>query len=255
MIISWSYSIINNGYKYTYYLSTNKIKVGTLVIGHIFTRSPNRNAKEDVYEQMRNAILVGKLKQGDRIVEMDISGQMGISRAPVREAIRLLEQEGLVIALPNKGAYVNGLYLKDAREIFSLRIVLERFVVNLAVPNMTEADFEYLYELIEVMRECGKEGNYTKLVEYDVKFHEYIYSKANHNRLQHVMSILNTPVRAYIAATNPFYPSLEEVANSHVPIIKALRERDSERAAAEIERHILEVGEQLVEQLHSEEQK
>jgi len=222
-----------------------------VVADHIFTRSPKRNAKEDVYEQLRTAIIKGKLKQGEHIVEMDISGQMGISRAPVREAIRLLEQEGLVIVSPNKGACVSGLSLKDAKEIFSLRIVLERFAVNLAVRNMNVEDFERLYEFIEKMREAVKEANSTRLVEYDLKFHEYIYRKANHNRLLHVMGMLNTPVRAYIAATNPFYSSLDEVADSHIPIVKALREKDAERAAFEIERHILEVGEQLLHKLQN----
>lgn len=205
-----------------------------------------------MYEQIKSAIIGGKLKQGDHIVEMNIAEQMGISRAPVREAIRQLQQEGLVVTLPHKGTFVSGITLRDAKEIFSLRIILERFAVNLAIHHIVEDDVKKLYEHIELMRAAAKEDNLSKLVEYDMKFHEVIYKKTNHNRLQQVLATLNTPVRAFIATTNMLYSQLEEVADGHLPIVKALVNKDAERAAFELERHIVEVGEQLLNKMQSD---
>jgi len=215
----------------------------------MFSQSPSKVLKDEVYEQIKNAIMEGKLKEGDRILESDIAEQIGISRAPVREAIRLLQQEGLVVTSPHRGTFISGLTVEDTREIFSLRSILEQFAVGLCINNLSQGDIETLYKYVDLMRQAAIEEDVRKVAKYDSKFHELIYKKTHHKRLKEVMSLLNTPVRAFMATTNRLYANLEDVADGHVPIVEALTSKDAKHAAQVIEDHIKEVGEQLLEQM------
>ena len=127
-----------------------------------------------VFNKIREDILYGKYKQNDALKETNISNELGVSRTPVREAIRQLELEGLVSIIPNKGAVVNGINSKDIRDIYAIRSLLEGLCAKWAVENIQQKQIEELEEIIFLSKFHVKKGNYEQLFELDNRI------KSNH---------------------------------------------------------------------------
>jgi len=218
-----------------------------------FRRVAPNVLKYDVLAQLRSAIVEGQFEPGEHLIEAEIANQIGVSRGPVREAIQSLELEGLVVNIPNKGTFVATFSVKDVRELTSLRGLLEALAIKLALPNITELDIAQLEYLVDQMREAGREGDVKKLVQYDWDFHELIFQKADHTRLYRVLHGLNLQIRYFIHVTDLLFSSLDNVADTHLPILEAIRRKDPMEAETSIVRHITEVGEELETQLSRKE--
>ncbi|MEK7278368.1 MAG: GntR family transcriptional regulator, partial [Chloroflexota bacterium] len=119
----------------------------------VFPHVEEKSLRDHVAENIRRAIEAGVLKPRDRLVEAEIAAQMGISRAPVREAIRLLEQEGFVTTTPRKGTFIVELERQDIEEIYSLRSALEGLAVKMAMPHLDATEMDALESLVNDMRE------------------------------------------------------------------------------------------------------
>ena len=138
--------------------------------------------RDQVFQKLRKDILNGKYQAGDELVENTLGKEMGVSRTPVREAIRQLELEGLVQLIPNKGAVVNGISVKDMEDIFSIRSRLEGLCAGWAAKYRTEEELEEMEEVIYMSRfHAGKE-HYEQVLELDTRFHELMY-EASHSRI------------------------------------------------------------------------
>jgi DNA-binding GntR family transcriptional regulator len=197
-----------------------------------FTQIEQRTIEGEINGRLRKAILSGQFSPGAYLNESEISKQMAVSRIPIREAIKKLEQEGLVVRHPNKGVFVVSFSEQDVREVFSLRSNLESMAFEWAIPNINEQDLQKLRELIKNQKEAIANDDYSELARLDMRFHEYICIKANHSRLlkawyeQHSQSQILINLRfKHIPEYTP-----ETVARDHNEILSAIEVKDINKA-------------------------
>ena len=141
-----------------------------------------------VYESIREDILNGRYPQNTELKEAAIGTELGVSRTPVREALRQLELEGLVNIIPNRGAYVNRFTAKDVQDIYALRSMLEGLCARWATECITKEQLDDLEETLCLSEYHTKKENYDKLWELDSLFHEQLYSASNSRILNHILS-------------------------------------------------------------------
>ncbi len=155
-----------------------------------FDIQSHRPLREIVYEELRKLILTGQIKPGTRMMEIELAEDMGVSRTPIREAIRKLEKEGLVIIEPRKGAYASEVSIKDMEDILEVRANLEGLAAYLAAERMTETEKKALYEVKEKFREAVAEGSMSDMITYDTKFHHLVVEASRNNHLIHMVEQL-----------------------------------------------------------------
>ena len=205
-----------------------------------------RILRQEVLSALRTAILANEITAGSRLLEADIAAQMGVSRAPVREAIRHLEQEGLIEIFPHRGAVVIGLPEAEIDAIYELRSVIEGRATAAAVGVVGEPELARLEALIEEMRAAIKPRDVEAIAEFDLQFHGLIVEWSGLTLLRHIWSSLDglVRVRSYQALDRPGSTAryfLKNAAASHRVLVDALRDGDPDAAAAMARRHVLEV--------------
>ncbi len=220
----------------------------------MFAPVAEKSLRDHVATNIRHAIEAGVLRPGDRLVEAEIAAQMGISRAPVREAIRLLEQEGFVTSAPRKGTFIVKLERQDIEEIYSLRSVLEGLAVKLALPRLTPLDIDELDALANNMRQAADARDMPRLVETDLAFHQRIVCLSGHNRLLQDWLRMSTQLRLFFAIKDQLYENPRDVAESHQPVLDALRAGDPDAAQRALTAHIVEAGQLVLASLEAEQQ-
>ena len=192
-----------------------------------------------VFHHMREDILSGKYKKDDELRENTIANELGVSRTPVREALRQLELEGLVKIVPNKSAVVTGFSAKDMHDIYIIRSYLEGLCAKLACENITEAQIEALEEIQYLFDFHTKKKHFEQLVELDDRFHDIIYEASNSRMLTHVL----VDYHHYVGRIRKVSLSNEERAEycskEHNAILKAFRQRDGDKAEQLAHQHIL----------------
>lgn len=222
----------------------------------LFGQITQRNVDDEIVKKLRTAIIDGQIPVGSHLNETEIAKQMAISRIPIREALRRLEQEGLVVRQPNRGVFVIKFTEKDVHEVFSLRANLESMAFEWAIPNLSAKDIGELRELVANQEKAIREENYEELSRLDMRFHEYICIKANHSRLlkswheQHAQSQMLLNIR--FRKMSEYTP--ETVIKDHERILNAIENGDtrtaidltaqiSERVAAECSQTIAAIFE------------
>lgn len=138
-----------------------------------------------VFHQIRDDILSGKYKEREELKEVAIGEELGVSRTPVREAFRQLELEGLIEIIPNKGAYVTGITVKDVHDIYAIRALLEGLAARWACEHMTHEQMEAMEENIYLSKFHAAKGHNEQLAELDNQFHDILYSACNSKMLEH----------------------------------------------------------------------
>ncbi len=197
------------------------------------------SVRHRVTNVLRKAIVGGRLKPGDRIVEEDVSEQLKVSRGPVREALRQLEQEGLVVSHPYRGTEVLGVSQAEVEEILvPIRLTLERFAFRHALPRLTEADLDELANLVAAMRRAAAAVDLDQLAEDDVRFHEVVISHSGQTHCQQIWKTIEPRVRAHFRRDAPAHASPFDLPDEHQQLLDALRTRDEATVLAELEKHI-----------------
>ena len=215
-------------------------------------RKPLRHT---VRTRIEEAIVQGMFKGGEKLNEVELSRALGVSRGLVREALRELETSGVLVSVPYRGTFVKEWTPRSVWELYTLRATLEELAVTLAVQRATDEDMDELANLVDAMRQAAKANDAAELVELDLQFHQQLHEMTGHRLLvQHLQSLAGQ-MRVFIIATKAYYSpfaSLEEAADSHNPILEALRARDAGLAREAINEHIRQVGERYVDQLVAE---
>ena len=188
------------------------------------------------FENLRRSILEGKLKSGQRLMEVQLAEQLGVSRTPVREAIRKLELEGLVVMLPRKGAYVANISVKDLMDVLEIRASLEGLGASLAAERRTEEDIKNLEEIEEEFEQAVITQDIDMLLKKDIEFHECIFKAANNKKLEKMINTLWEQVQrfriTYVSDSNASLSLIDE----HRIILNAIKEgnvADGKKAAIE----------------------
>ena len=194
--------------------------------------------RDSVFSTLRNAILDGKLKPGERLVERDIAEQLGISRTPVREAIRKLELERLVTHIPRKGVVVAGFSKADVAEILMIRTVLEGLICSVAATKIKQRDLDRMELTLKQLAEEHTKGNSKKVNQLHDRFHEIIYRAAESPRLYEMLNTLREYINkfAQVAYTKP--GRTEEALAEHNVILDTLRRHESAEAEKIAKQHV-----------------
>jgi DNA-binding GntR family transcriptional regulator len=193
-----------------------------------------------VYERLRRNIVSGELAPGSRIVELDIAAQMGTSQGPVREALQRLEREGLVQRQAHSATFVTALELDEMYELFSIRSVIEGFAIRHTVECITDEQCDQLAHLADLMREEGQRGDMLGLTNYDMEFHRLICKWSGNATLLRAWDPLYSQIQRFVVRTHRDYlATVTDIANTHDPILAALRRRDVEQVTPLIQEHIM----------------
>ena len=203
-------------------------------------RVPPDSRRQFLVRALRDAIINGNLKPGERLVEREISERTGVSRGPLREALRQLEQEGLIVTVPYTGTRVTGISQAEIEEILvPIRLVLERFAFRHALSELTEADFDQLRGIVEEMREGARAEDLDNLVQTDLAFHQKVVERAGTHCLQVWLSIVPR-VSAHFYRDGYRHASLSEIPREHEELLKVMRGGDMDRILALLDEHIRE---------------
>ncbi|MBR4707065.1 MAG: GntR family transcriptional regulator, partial [Pseudobutyrivibrio sp.] len=144
--------------------------------------------RDVVFNTLREAILKGELKPGERLMEMHLATKLGVSRTPIREAIRMLEHEGLAVTIPRKGAQVAKMTEKDLQDVLEVRDALDALAVVCACERMTDAQFVELKEAMKAFEDATRTDDVRKIVEADEAFHDVIYAAAANPKLENIIN-------------------------------------------------------------------
>ena len=203
-----------------------------------------------VFESIREDILSGRYEQNTELKETAIGAELGVSRTPVREALRQLELEGLVSIIPNRGAYVNMITAKDVQDFYVIRSMLEGLCVRWATEHITQEQLEELDEIILLSEYHMDKGHSDQLTELDGRFHQILYEASQSRILDHVLSDFHKYVqlarRASVKTEERAIKSIDE----HNEILNAIKAKDAEKAGDLATIHIMHV----MENLHIEEE-
>ena len=194
--------------------------------------------REVVCESLRDAIRRGVLKPGDRIMEIQLAEELGVSRTPVREAIRKLELEGYVIMMPRRGTYVASMSIRDINEIFEIRTALDSLSYGLAAERITEEEREQLQRLLVVIGGHIEDNDMEKIVDADIEFHDMLYRAARNERLVSVISNLRDQLTRFRTLSMSYPGRLQATLEEHKAIVDAISRGDVKAARKAAERHM-----------------
>lgn len=186
--------------------------------------------RDVVYQTLREAILKGNLRPGERLMEMKLANKLGVSRTPIREAIRLLEQEGLAITIPRRGAQVAKMTEKDMEDVYEIRRTLEMLAMNYFEKGLDVEQIANIRYAQKVFEEAVAEGDHAEIQRKDNEFHTVIYAATGNNRLVSVMNSLQEQLSRYRWAYLQHQSRLQELIEEHKIIVDAL-ESGSKQAA------------------------
>ncbi|MGF7018621.1 DNA-binding GntR family transcriptional regulator [Lachnospiraceae bacterium PF1-21] len=194
--------------------------------------------RDVVFNTLRQAILKGELKPGERLMEVKLANKLGVSRTPIREAIRKLELEGLVRMIPRRGAEVAEITEKSLLDVMEVRKALEELCVELACERMTSEEIEELRQAAKDFKQIVISKDITKIAEKDVQFHDIIYQSTENNKLINLLNNLREQMYRYrveYLKSDTVYPQL---IAEHQEIIDNIESRNEEAAKRIMGSHI-----------------
>ncbi|UWP60940.1 GntR family transcriptional regulator [Ruminococcus gauvreauii] len=209
--------------------------------------------RDVVFNTLRDAILHGELLPGERLMEITLANRLGVSRTPVREAIRKLELEGLVIMVPRKGAQVAQITEKDLNDVLEVRLGLEELAMQFACERIGEPQLEQIREAALEFEQVMESDDITALAQADVKFHELIYEATKNRRLIQIINNLREQMYRYRIEYLKDSNARRTLVKEHREIYEALKERDHKKANDCMRDHIENQQKAIIKSLHESE--
>jgi len=194
--------------------------------------------RDVVFQTLHTAILKGDLKPGERLMELQLASKLGVSRTPIREAIRMLEQEGLAIMIPRKGAEVARMTEKDMEDVLQIRCSLEELVVRLACQNITQMEMQELRVAMEQFREKTTTEDIAAIAQADVNFHDVLYKSADNPKLLGLLNNLREQMYRYRVEYLKNPSIYQQLITEHRQLYEAVKMQDAEKAAAYTRMHL-----------------
>ena len=194
--------------------------------------------RDVVFKTLRQAILKGELEPGERLMEIQLAERLGVSRTPIREAIRKLELEGLVLMIPRRGAEVAKISEKNLRDVLEVRRSLEELAIDLACQRIQEEELETLREAQKEFSAAVAAGDAMEIAQTDEKFHEIIYSSTGNQKLMQILSNLREQMYRYRLEYIKDANKRQILLVEHEQILKALSLRHVQEARLAVREHI-----------------
>lgn len=201
----------------------------------------HQTLREKILETIRDAILKGTLKPGERVSEPDLAERFGISRTPIREAFRQLESEGYLQVIPRKGAVVASLSERDVEEFYAIKIILEGFAARMAAEKLTEKDIERLEAINEKLVQIAGEGDVKTFFRVHNEFHEVFIKAAGNERLYEMINQLVMKFKRLRLASLSQPGRMEISVEEHRNMIQAFKNHDGDKADSLV-RHAATIG-------------
>jgi DNA-binding GntR family transcriptional regulator len=202
-------------------------------------RKENRSLTAIIFERVREDILNGKYANGDKIVEAKLAEELGVSRTPVREALKQLELDGLVESMPNRGVIVKGITDQDIEDIYTIRLAIEAIAARWAVERMDDSEVEQLKEIYDLMEFYTFKEDVEKTFELNTKFHETMYRGTKSRYLEHVLKDFQLFIKSTRNESLKSEGRIDRALEEHKFILDSFLNRDPERAVDAIVNHIV----------------
>ena len=211
-----------------------------------------RGLLEQVSDRIRARIFSGALKDGERIVERNLAAEMGTSRGPIRDALRVLEQEGLVISAPRRGTRVASLTRANAIEILAIREALEPVAVRFLIEQRDPRHFTRLADVVERLDVAARENDWPEAIRLDLEFHGLIFELSGQRRLLRIWESFKTPMFQLFGKLSNHYAAIEEVPARHRALLESIGSGNLERALRHSSEHVVAFEESLLANLQNE---
>ena len=208
--------------------------------------------RDVVFNTLRKAILRGELKPGERLMEIQLANKLGVSRTPIREAIRKLELEGLVVMIPRKGAEVAKITVRDLKDALEVRMAIDSLSVKLACERLDEDDKTEIKQACVAFREAVKSKNVQAIVEGDERFHNTIYRASKNQKLITIAMNLREQVYRYRFEYVKDFSYHENLIREHDQITEAILKGDVETAQKIMKEHIYNQEQIVIRNLQKE---
>ena len=203
-----------------------------------FSLQNHRPLREIVYEELKRQIMVGEIAPGTRMMEVELADEMGVSRTPVREAIRKLEKEGLVTIEPRRGAYASDISAKEMVDVLEVRQDLEGMAAGLAAQKITEADILQLREMTRRYKDAVEAGDIEEIIKNDEDFHKYIVGLSDNKTLIKMVSQVQELALRFRYLYYDDFSRFKNQPLEHQEIVEAIMSGDANSARRNAEVHI-----------------
>ncbi len=207
--------------------------------------------RDVVFDSIRAAILTGSIKPGERLMEVQMAEKLGVSRTPIREAIRKLELEGLVIMIPRKGVYVADLSVKDITDVLEIRAALEGLAAGLAAARVTEEENEEIRKAAVSFDEAIKGDDFELIVAKDIEFHDKIFNATSNDKLLILLSNLREQIQRFRVMMLKKTSKLKDLSHEHKEIAEAIRNKDMEKASKLAKIHVEQAEYHIIKMVES----
>lgn len=194
--------------------------------------------RDVVFNTLREAILKGELQPGERLMELQLAQKMGVSRTPIREAIRMLEQEGLAVTIPRKGAAVAGITEKDMEDALEVRAALDELAVRLACDAITEEQLKQLKIAMKNFEDSIRTGDLKRIAQADVAFHDTIYKATGNEKLVSILNNLREQVYRYRVEYLKDETSYPRLIKEHQELLEGIIKRDKVHVSEVMKKHV-----------------
>jgi len=208
--------------------------------------------RDVVFKTLRKAILTGELKPGERLMEIHLANRMGVSRTPIREAIRMLELEGMVTMIPRRGAEVAQITFKGLKDVLEVRGALDRLAIELACERISKEQLARLKEAMLAFEKSIKTKNEKVITQADVQFHDIIVEAGGNEKLAQMVSNLSEQVYRYRYECVKDASRHEELIMEHRRMYESIEKKDKAGATEAVKLHIAKQEEAIIRNLHLE---
>jgi DNA-binding GntR family transcriptional regulator len=223
------------------------------VNGVVFTPVETGSLAARIQERLERAIYSGELQPGQRLLEIELAEAFRVSRASLREALRLLENKGLVVSTPRRGTFVAELTERDVRDIYTLRVLLEGHAIRQTASQPDPAVLERLDALVNDLGSCARRGDHMGIVDLDVDIHRTICASTGNEKLLVVWESLVAPVRALLLVKYRISDDSPEIERGHRSLVEAIREQNPDLAEQLLKSHIVDTAELVLQLLDQDE--
>ena len=201
-----------------------------------------------VFSQLQNDILNGLYEPGDSLIETKLSDELGVSRTPIREALRQLELEGLVQSIPNKGVIVKGVSTQDIQDIYTIRMLIEGLAARWAAEKITAQELEELKEAVDLEEFYTTRNDSSHLLQFDTRFHDIIFKASKSKPLMHTLSTFHHYVQKARKLSMSSPVRAAEVLEEHKAILQAIIDKDAYKAERLTTEHVKNASSNLLKQ-------
>lgn len=206
--------------------------------GFSATQLDNRMLSDQVVSFLTDEVRFGRLRSGQRVNEAELARHLGISRNPIREAVRRLEERGMLVSAPRRGTFVRSFSKKDIDDIFSFRLIVENFALEQGLSSLTDGELSLISGHVHAMEIAAQENNEPVLVGNDLAFHERLCNLSNNRQTIHAFLNIKIELQMLIGMAGRRFDTLHAAAADHWPVVEALASRRIDLVANAISEHI-----------------